>query len=73
MVNDIEEFKNKVEEKDGVELGVENSGGYEIRVVNEKHREWLVNFVSENSLEFNNRNRIESGHNYFLVLPDNSI
>lgn len=72
MVNDIEEFKNKVEEKDGVELGLENSGGYEIRVVNEEDREWLINFVSENSLEFDNRNRIESGHNYALVLPDNS-
>lgn len=70
MIDTIEDFKEKVKEKDGVELGTPNSGGYEVKYFTEDGREWLIKTVDNNPLKFDNRSRIKNNHPYTLVLPD---
>lgn len=69
-VGNIYEFRDQVKNRDDLKLGVENGRGYEVEILDRKGREWLEEKVSKGSLRFDNPKRIESGHSYALILPE---
>lgn len=50
-------------------VGDHSSGGIEYKV-SEESQEWLIELVKENKVKFDNPNRIDSGHSFGLILPD---
>lgn len=66
----IETVKNHAEDVSGIDVGVSNSGGYEIKWSSDDAREWLLKAVDKNAVRFDNPARIDAGHPYVLILPD---
>lgn len=67
---DIETVIEKVKKHPSVKfIGEHSSEGFEYRVGGEG-QEWLINSVENNEVRFDNPNRIESGHPYGLILPE---
>lgn len=66
----IEEVKQVIEEHPRIDVGVDNSRGFEIKYASDA-KEWLGNTVEKNSIRFDNPNRFDSGHPYVLILPEN--
>ena len=64
----IEEVKIRLEEHPRIDVGVDNSGGFEIKYANDA-RNWLSETVKQNNIRFDNPNRFDSGHPYVLLLP----
>lgn len=65
----IEQIKQVIEDHPRIDVGVDNSGGFEIKYASDA-KEWLGQIVENNNIRFDNPARFDSGHPYVLLLPD---
>jgi len=65
----IDTVKKLAEEHPNIDVGVSNSGGQEMKC-GESGREWIKSVVEQNHVRFDNPARINAGHSYILVLPE---
>jgi len=65
----IDAVKELAEQHPNIDVGVNNSGGWEMKC-GKSGRERIRNVVEQNNVRFDNPARINAGHSYILVLPD---
>jgi len=65
----VDTVKELAEQHSNIDVGVSNSGGWEMKC-GKSGREWIKTVVEQNDVRLDNPARINAGHSYILILPE---